>query len=512
MKGKVWLVGAGPGDLGLFTIKGKEILKRAEVVVYDRLVGDSILSLIPQNAKQVDAGKCAGTHTMAQEQINQTLLKEAQQGKRVVRLKGGDPFLFGRGGEELELLAKEGIPFEVVPGVTSAFAVPAYCGIPVTHREYASSVHVITGHKKKDEPLQLDFEALVRLSGTLVFLMGVSALSDICQGLLAAGMDPKMPAAVLQQGTKAGQKKILSDLEHLPIEVKRQGVETPAIVLVGKVCTLGNEFEWYERLPLFGNKILVTRPKGRSGTISAKLRSLGAEVLELPAIRTECIPDHRRLWEEFARLSDYQYLVFTSPAGVCQFFDKLRQAGKDIRSLGTAKLCAIGPGTRQELAARGLLCDHMPEVYDGAHLGILLGKVCREKDKILIPRAEKGKPQLIEEIQKRVDVEITDLPIYQTIYENPSEWMDEKSQIENGKISMAVFTSASTVHGFAEATEGLDYSLVHAVCIGVQTEAAAKKLGMRTVVSEKATIDSLVDACVKMAQSDIWFRRQNVWN
>lgn len=518
MAGKVWLIGAGPSDMGLFTIKGKEILSQAEVVVYDRLVGEGILNLIPQEAEAVDVGKRAGNHTMPQEDINRLLLQKAQEGKKVVRLKGGDPFLFGRGGEELELLAKHNIAFEIVPGITSAIAVPAYNGIPVTHRDYASSVHIITGHKRAESkkqgldltnsdkkicsgnnPLQIDFEALVRLQGTLVFLMGISALEDICNGLTNAGMDKAMPAAVLQQGTSARQKKIIADLEHLPEEVKRQGIETPAIIVVGRVCELGNSFQWYERLPLFGKKILVTRPRERSGTISAKLRTLGAEVLELPAIRTEAIKDNQRLQEELEQLSEYQYLVFTSPAGVTIFFDELRQAGKDIRSIGTAKIAAIGQGTRKELENRGLICDLMPKQYDGAHLGILLGEVCRDEERILIPRAEQGNEQLIEEIKNRTKAQITDLPIYRTIYENPSALIDEKAQIEQGKIQMAVFTSASTVKGFAKATEGLDYRLVNAVCIGTQTESAAKALGMKTVVSERATIDSLVEACVKLA-------------
>lgn len=499
MAGKVWLIGAGPGDLGLFTIKGKEILSQAEVVVYDRLVGESILNLIPSEAEKIDAGKRAGNHTMPQEEINQILLKKALEGKKVVRLKGGDPFLFGRGGEELELLTAHNIAFEIIPGVTSAIAVPAYNGIPVTHRDHASSVHIITGHKKKDEPLQMDFDALVRLSGTLVFLMGIAALEDICSGLIKAGMEKHMPAAVLQQGTSAGQKKVIADVEHLPEEAKKQGVEKPAIIVVGNVCELGNAFAWYEKLPLFGKKILVTRPKERSGTISRKLRSLGAEVLELPAIRTEPISDNQRLQEELKRLSDYQYLVFTSPAGVTIFFEELKRAGKDIRSIGNARLAAIGQGTRKELENRGLLCDLIPEIYDGEHLGILLGETCKDGERILLPRAEQGNLQLIEEIKKRAEVEITDLPIYQTIYEKPSELIDVKEQITQGKIHLAVFTSASTVKGFAKAAEGLDYSLVKAVCIGKQTQRAAKELGMQTIVSEKAAIDSLVEACVKAA-------------
>lgn len=501
MKGKVWLVGAGPGDPGLLTVKGREVLEQAEVVVYDRLVGEGILNLIPEQAEIIDVGKRAGHHTMPQENINRILLEKALEGKRVIRLKGGDPFLFGRGGEELTLLAEQGVPFEIVPGVTSAFAVPAYNGIPVTHRDYASSVHVITGHKKAGEKLQLDYEALAGLNGTLVFLMSVSAIPDICQGLLDAGMEPEMPVAALQQGTGARQKKIITDLAHLQHKVEEQGVQTPAILMVGRVCELGNVFGWYEQLPLFGKKILVTRPRERSGTLSRRLRKLGAEVLELPAIRTELMEDNQRLTEEFERLGEYQYLVFTSPAGVDLFFQELKSQGRDIRSIGNARIAAIGTGTGKELVNRGLVCELMPEIYDGKHLGILLGETCQAGERILIPRAERGNPQLIEEIQKRVSVEITDLPIYRTVYEKPGDLIDEKKQIEDGQIHMAVFTSVSTVRGFAAAVQGLNFSLVHAVCIGSQTEEAAKALGMQTQTAEKADLDSLVEACVSVAEN-----------
>ena len=258
--GKVWLVGAGPGDVGLFTLKGMETLQNAEVVVYDSLVGQGILSKIPESARCINVGKRAANHTMPQEQINRVLVEEAKKGYRVVRLKGGEPFFFGRGGEELEELIKEGIPYEVVPGVTSPISVPAYNGIPVTHRDYTSSLHIITGHKKQGEAYDIDFEALVRTKGTLVFLMGVGALKDICTSLLNAGMDKDMPAAILQKGTTARQKRIVATVSTLEDEVKRQGIETPAIIVVGKVCALADEFAWYEKMPLSGYKVLVTRP------------------------------------------------------------------------------------------------------------------------------------------------------------------------------------------------------------------------------------------------------------
>lgn len=502
MNGKVWLVGAGPSDVRLLTVRAVEVLKRAEAVVYDRLIGESILNLIPIEAQKIDAGKRAGNHTMPQEEINQLLLKLAQEGKRVVRLKGGDPFLFGRGAEELELLVSHGIDFEIVPGITSALSVPAYHGIPVTHRDCASSLHIITGHKKRDMPLELDFEALVRMGGTLVFLMGIAALSDICEGLLEAGMDKSMPAAVLQQGTTAGQKKISAAIAALPEEVKGQSIETPAILVVGKVCEYGDLFGWYEKQPLFGQKILVTRPRERSGTISDKLRELGAEVLELPTIRTVPIPKNERLKQELSRLEQYQYLVFTSPAGVQIFFDGLRQQGMDIRDIGAARLAAIGQGTQKELEDRGLVCGLMPEIYDAAHLGILLGETCKSQEHILIARAAKGSPQLILEIEKRTTASITDLAIYETVYELPSEFVSLPEQIKQDRITMAVFTSASTVRGFAAVMQGADYIRFPAVCIGTQTEQAARSLGMKTRTSKEATIDSLVECCVTLAAGE----------
>ncbi|MEG1947575.1 MAG: uroporphyrinogen-III C-methyltransferase [Lachnospiraceae bacterium] len=501
MAGKVWLVGAGPSDVGLLTVKGKEILEQAQVVVYDRLVGDSILNLISPKAQKIDVGKRAGNHTMIQEEINQLLLTLALEGKQVVRLKGGDPFLFGRGAEELELLAEHEIEFEIVPGVTSAIAVPAYNGIPVTHRAYASSVHIITGHKKKGEALELDFEALIRIKGTLVFLMGVSALSDICQGLLRAGMQEDMPAAMLQQGTTAGQKKIIATVSSLEQEVAHQGMITPAIIVVGEVCALGRKFEWYEKKPLFGKKILVTRPKERSGVLSGKLRKEGAEVLEIASIRTEAILNNQKFYLELEHLGEYQYLVFTSPAGVVFFFQGLKAYGKDIRSIGLAKIGAIGQGTAKELQNRGLNCDLIPDTYDGAHLGMLLGEEAKDGDRILIPRALHGSEELIDEILKRAKVSITDLPVYETKYEIWEKQTNLKEQLEQGMIDMAVFTSASTVKGFAEGSKGLNITKIPAICIGKQTKAAAEAIGMKTWMAQKAELDSLVECCISQAES-----------
>lgn len=497
--GKVWLVGAGPGDPGLLTLKGLEVLEKAETVVFDALVGQGILTKIPESARCISVGKRAGHHTQPQSEINQILAREALLGRRVVRLKGGDPFLFGRGGEELELLSQFEIPYEVVPGVTSALAVPAYNGIPVTHREFASSLHIITGHKRRNEGYDIDFEALVRIKGTLVFLMGISALEYLCNELMKAGMPENMPAAVLQKGTTAEQKMILATVSTLEAEVRRQGVETPAVIVVGEVCRLAEKYAWYERLPLFGKKIVVTRPRELASKMAQRLRDLGAEVLEIPAIRTEPMEQSEPLLRAIRELSSYDWLVFTSPTGVRIFFEALQKEKCDLRTLAKAQLAVLGSGTAATLAERGLYPDLMPEIYDGEALGEKLSGVLKPGSRVLIPRASNGNPILTERLARVPGVRIDNIAAYETVLKSQSP-VDERAEFEAGRITCAVFTSASTVRGFAAALKGLDFSKVCAACIGRQTRAAAEELGMKTRMSEKATIDSLTDCVVKLCK------------
>ena len=437
MSGKVWLVGAGPGDRGLFTLKGLEVLQSAEVVVYDALIGDEILTLIPEKAEKINVGKRAGRHRMVQEQINRVLLEKAREGLRVVRLKGGDPFVFGRGGEELELLAEHGIPYEVVPGVTSAFAVPAYNGIPVTHRDFTSSVHIITGHRRAAgasagksgpdsengaEGAGICYEALVRTGGTLVFLMGLTALPSIMRGLMDAGMDPDLPAAVLEKGTTAGQRRVVATVSTLEAESARARIQAPAIIVVGEVCRLSEAFAWAERRPLAGRKILLTRPKELSSEMAARLRRLGAEVLEIPAIETVPIEPNPALeacTAQFTgravkadgtdgtggtgaadRETEYtgtetgaaeagrdpetsaagrpDWLVFTSPTGVRVFMDRFLEE-LDIRALAGVRIAAIGKGSARKLREYGLRPEFVPSVYDGGTLGRELAAKIREE-------------------------------------------------------------------------------------------------------------------------------------
>lgn len=574
MTGKVWLVGAGPGDRGLFTLKGLEVLQNAEVVVHDALIGDEVLTLIPEDAVKINVGKRASHHRMEQEQINRTLLEQAQAGKRVVRLKGGDPFLFGRGGEELELLAENNIPFEVVPGVTSAFAVPAYNGIPVTHRDFTSSVHIITGHRrasktpdisagkypaagtgtgtaadkngsfgtgtgaaadKKEsagtgkgdaDSLGIDYEALVRTHGTLIFLMGLSNLPAIMKGLLLAGIDPDLPAAVLERGTTAGQRRVLATVSTLEEEAARSQIQAPAIIVVGEVCRLADSFAWAEKRPLAGKKILLTRPKELISEMAVRLRRAGAEVLEMPAIETVPIepnPAFDLCVEELeggGKRPDW--IIFTSPSGVRIFMERLL-SGRDIRVLAGVKIAVIGEGSAKKLRTYGIRADFMPSVYDGETLGRELARKIRqaaakgdlqkpaEADppvRILIPRAAIGNPELTEELQKAGNVEISDIAIYDTRYVSP-ELIDVPAQIRKGEIDYAVFTSASTVRGFSAVMKDTDLSGFKVICIGRQTRAAAEARGMETRMAEKATLDALVEAVMRCAAETTDGRREN---
>ena len=489
--GKVWLVGAGPGDAGLFTRKGYDVLQQADVVVYDALVGDGVLSSVPRSARTIDVGKRAANHTMRQGQISQVLLDEALAGNKVVRLKGGDPFMFGRGGEELELLSENGVPYEVVPGITSAIAVPAYNGIPVTHRDFTSSLHIITGHKREGVDYDIDFEALVRTKGTLVFLMGVRSLPDIMAGLVDAGMDADMPAAVLQEGTTAGQRRVVATVGTLADEAAKAKIAAPAIIAVGGVCALADQFAWYEKLPLEGCKVVVTRPAELVSTMSDRLRTLGAEVLEVPAIATVPIEGNEALSRAFQDLPLYDWVVFTSPSGVRIFFDEMAKAGVD-RRLFMAEIAALGSGTAAELRKFGYIADIVPEEATGEALGALLAEVAEPGDKVLIPRARIGNKALVEAL---FACEVDDVPTYDTV-PLTGGLVDLKSQFEQGGIFCVAFTSSSGVKAFAKANPDLDLAKVHAACIGEKTHATAESLGMQAWMADAATMDSLTELIV----------------
>lgn len=522
---KVYLVGAGPGDPALLTCKAYELIKSADVIVYDALLTPDILALLPEEAETISVGKRAGNHTMPQEEINRLLLEKAQEGKMVLRLKGGDPFVFGRGGEELELLAAHGIDFEIVPGVTSAVAVPAYAGIPVTHREMTSSFHIITGHPQKDGSDRVNYQALAAMDATLVFLMGISSLPKICEGLLAAGMEKDVPATVISRGTTAGQKMVLADLSTIAEKTNNAGIKTPAIIVVGAVCNLAKRYAWAEKRPLGTVSVLVTRPEERSRELTQKLRGLGAQVIEMPMIRTEAVHDQSRFQkaiEEIQHSPAEEWLVFTSPAGVRLFFGELRRWNVDLRRLlsGTVKFAVLGAGTKKELARHGIYADLMPEEYSAAALGELLAEHFEEKDgkkdssqkssgkklsskeaspkrKLRIFRAKEGSPDLTEPLVK-AGIAFEDIPIYETTYVRKEAACKKiREMLMDGELDAVTFTSTSTVTGFIKALELTEQEIWRAgftaVCIGKKTAEAAERFGMKTLVSEKAEMDSMVE-------------------
>ena len=500
--GKVWLAGAGPGDVGLLTVKTRELLEQADIIVYDALVSTEILSLISSDKETIYVGKRSGRHSVSQEEINRILLREAMQGKNVLRLKGGDPLVFGRGGEELEMLAHERIPFEVIPGITSASAVPTYAGIPITHRDYASSFHVITGHAKKDSPLNIDYESLVKLDGTLIFLMGIGSLPQICKGLLVAGMEETMPAAVVEKGTTAEQRKIISDLKHIAEDVKKAQIQTPAIIIIGKVCALSKQFDWMFHRPLSGRQFILTRPRQNSASLAKKIRNLGAQVLEIPTIRTVPITDNSCLKTAIEKKAEACCMVFTSVIGVDMFFEKLQRMNMDIRTLFFSKkriqFAVIGEATGQRLKKYGFYPDIMPDVYDAKNLGKELAKQLSKNSEVLILRAKQGSKELLPPLEKE-GFKVEDIPLYDTFYEKNSVIGKEMvTMLQTNSLDAVVFTSGSTVRGFVEMVQ--DKEILHGlstVCIGAHTAEVAKKNGMSVQIAKKATEDSVVECILQ---------------
>ena len=504
--GKVWIAGAGPGDVRLLTLRAMELIRRSDVIVYDALISAEILSQIPSGTETIDVGKQSGTHPVPQEEISRILVQEAGKGKQVLRLKGGDPFVFGRGGEELEILTREGIPFEVIPGITSAVAVPAYAGIPVTHRDYASSFHVITGHGKKDGKPDIDFPALARMKGTLVFLMSVASMEEILSGLLKAGMDENTPAVVLEKGTTAGQRIVTAALGTLKEKADREKIGTPSIVLVGEVCRLSKKLHWAGDRILGGRQFLITRPAQQSAALAGRLRELGAQVIEMPAIRTEPVESDKDLDTALERLgtrTPEEWLVFTSPAGVEMFFEQMKKRKLDLRDLFGRKtrirIGAIGPGTGKALEHRGIFPDVIPDVYNAKALGEAIARQAAGESYVTVARAEKGSPELIPPIVK-AGLTVQDVPLYHTEYET-APFLSGKVQalLRSGEIDAVTFTSASTVEGFVRAVKEPDLlRQIQAVCIGEQTAWAAERYGMRTVRAAEATIDGVADKIIEV--------------
>jgi uroporphyrinogen III methyltransferase/synthase len=486
------LVGAGPGDAELLTVKGRRILEEADVVVYDRLVGPGILKYAPPEADLIDVGKRGGCHPVPQEEIEKILIEKALKGKRVVRLKGGDPFLFGRGGEEMEALMRASIPCEPVPGVTSAVAVPAFAGIPVTHRDYASSLHIVTARKRQGAPV--DYGALARLEGTLVFLMGASEVREICERLTEAGMDGSTPAAVVEWGTTARQRQVTGVLVDLADRATQSGdisssssVPAPAVLVVGRVVALAGELNWRGHLPLSGRRVLVSQPShgkkdGRWG-LTALLRSRGAEVLEAISSRTEALD------VSLPRLDGYGWLVFTSAAGVGFFFERLRADRRDIREIGAAKIAGVGPATKEAAESRGLRVDLIPSVYNGTALGEALIHECRKltpPGRLLLLRAEHGAPDPARILRDR-GIGFDEVFLYRMVASDANA-LSKGADLED--VDIAAFTCASSVRSVAALFPNLRF---RAACIGEQTGKAAREAGYEVSVAPKAALEDLAD-------------------
>jgi len=444
----VYLVGAGPADPGLITVKGLEVLRRAQVVVYDQLASPELLKEAPPGAEVIYVGKKAGAHTLPQEGINDLLIQKARAGLTVVRLKGGDPFVFGRGGEEVEALAGAGIPFEVVPGVTSSVAVPAYAGIPVTHRRYTSLVTFITGHEDPTkEASAIPWENLGKNPGTLVFLMGVKNLAENCRHLIAAGRPPETPAAVIQSGTTLWQRTVTGTLADIAIRAKDATIKPPAVLVVGGVVELRERLKWWETRPLWGKTVVVTRSREQASRLVTLLSAAGARCLSVPTIEIVPPADFAPLDTALGRLPRYDWLIFTSANGVAAFMTRLFGSGKDVRALGPVRLAAIGPATAQALKEIGLAADLMPDTFQAEGLVEALTPHVSAGTRVLLARAQEAREVLPEGLVRLgADVEVA--PVYQA--RPPKEIPQEaEAAFKEGQVDILTFTSSATVHNFA---------------------------------------------------------------
>ncbi len=531
--GKVYLIGAGPGDPGLLTVRGKTILEKADVVVYDRLVSPGVLSLCNPKAKMVDVGKMPTHHKVKQSEINKLLVKFAVEmpGATVARLKGGDPFVFGRGGEEALELVAAGVEFEVVPGVTSAIAVPAYAGIPVSHRGIATSFHIITGHEKEvdsrksevgsdsvilsevrstkskdpSQNLSLDFENLANCQGTLIFLMGIANMDFIARRLIECGKDPKTPLAFIEKGTTPNQRTVMATLETAGETVVCENVTAPAITIMGGVVELGKTLAWKKNLPLSGKRLVVTRASKQSSGITARLTALGAEVIETPMIETRDVfpcchvglrsgisnSSENKVAEpvEFEDLKNFDILAFTSTNGVESFFKQLFAAGYDVRVLAGKKIASVGKITEKKLLEYGIRCDYVPEDHTGEGLGLLLQKVVGDESRILLLQGNLADDTLLKLLPKA-----TRWIVYETL---PIAELPDWKREAIASADAIVFASSSAVENFAQISSLSSFVSRLSFCIGRMTEASAKKHGFETVTSDETTMDSLVKKIVE---------------
>jgi uroporphyrinogen III methyltransferase/synthase len=496
-KGKVYIIGAGPGDAGLMTLKGIDCLREADVVIYDYLVNETLLKYVRSDARLIYAGKQGGAHTLSQWQINDLLVKEAKSGNVVARLKGGDPFVFGRGGEEAEKLAAKKISFEIVPGVTSAIAVPAYAGIPLTHRGLTSTVAFVTGHEDPSkEKSDIDWPALARI-GTLVFLMGVKNIEKIVQELKDNGRSPKTPAALIRWGTTPGQVILEGNLSNIARLARERKFTPPAILVVGEVVALRNTLRWFDSKPLFGKGVVITRPEKQADDLANLLMKAGAHPIHFPTIKIVPPPSWHELDQTIRQLDEYDWLIFTSANGVAYFFERLFAKKKDIRDLKGIKICCIGPATARQVTCRGIKVDLVPTKYISE--GILksfAGKNLKGK-RMLLARAAEARDVLPEGLKKlgaMVDVATAYVTVNSEKKKN-----DLKALFEENQVDIITFTSSSTVHNFIKIM-GRDFQLpkgVKIASIGPVTAATAKKAGFSVDIhQEEYTIEGLVGALV----------------
>lgn len=491
-KGKVFLVGAGAGDIGLLSVKGRKIIENADVVVYDMLANPSILNYIKSGCELIFAGKQSGHHFKKQYETNLMLVTLAEQGKNVVRLKGGDPFIFGRGGEEAQILKEHGIEFEIVSGISSCYSVPAYAGIPVTHRDYASSFHVITGHKRAgiDTP-EYDYSVLAKQEGTLIFLMSLANLSYISKLLIENGKDKNTPVAVIQQGTTSRQKVAVSTLEHIAEEVRKQDIKTPALTVIGDAVKLRDELKWFEKGELFGRKILITGTPEYTEKMSSELEKYGADAVQISLIMTTK-PNISRL--EKIDFKSFTWIVFTSSNGVRMFFDSIGNSNIDLRNLLHLKFAVIGSGTAEELKKKGISADCIPEKYESRYLAETLIPVLSDNDKVLIMRAENGTTVLSEMLEK-AGKNFKAFSLYKTKSDI------KKRELLNLNVHDAdyiIFASSSAVRAYAEMADNIQDINAKYISIGDVTSRTAENLGIKiSRTAEKSTVGGIIQVILE---------------
>jgi uroporphyrinogen III methyltransferase/synthase len=498
-RGAVYLVGAGPGDAGLLTLRGAELLRRADVVLYDALVNPDLLRLAPLSAELIARGK---NMSMPQEEITTLMIARARAGKCVVRLKGGDPYIFGRGGEEAEALAAVKIPFEVVPGVSSVIAAPNYAGIPLTHREHCSSFTVFTGHENPaDAKTDLRYEQIAKIPGTKVVLMGSDRLEDWTRSLIAHGMSPDTPAAMVRCGTTGKQKSVAGTLATIAVLAVRAKISPPVLTIVGDVVKLRGKLNWFEQRPLFGQRIVVTRRLEQAGSLVQRLAELGADILEVPTIKITAPADRSRIVDALLELNAYDWLVFTSANGVTAFFDLFFKRFRDMRDLGGARLAAVGPATAAKLRELHLQVDLTPDEALGKKIAREFAKFeSVENLKICLLRAEAANPDLpraLEELGAIVD----DIAVYCTVAETEDPANAGADLVEHGA-DWVTFTSGSTVEHFHARFDlpklAQKFPHLKLASIGPATSKAIRALGLTpTFEAKEHTTDGLIAGLLK---------------